>query len=118
MLSTEIISSTDIYWITRCSYIQGAFIGLSILSGVLTIVFWFAYFGEARIEGLWCRWVMTILTFIFILSACAMPNTEEMAAIKVIPMIVNNDNVQNVSKEIIDLSKQWLEDLKPRDYRR
>ena len=49
-----------------------------------------------------------------------MPNTKEYAAIKVIPAIANNEDVQREAGELYSLTKDWLKeqsDSKPeKDY--
>jgi len=41
------------------------------------------------------------------------PTTKDLVAIKLIPAIVNNEDVQGVGVEFIDLAKDWLKELHP-----
>lgn len=42
-----------------------------------------------------------------------MPTTREMAAIVMVPAIVNNEKVQTVGNKLYDLAAEWLDALKP-----
>lgn len=57
---------------------------------------------------------MMFLAFALMLIGCAfIPSTKEMAAIIVLPKIVNNEKVQDAGNKLFDLAVEWLEDLKP-----
>lgn len=43
-----------------------------------------------------------------------MPTSQEAAAIKIIPRIANNEDVQGVGTELVTLAKDWLHELKPK----
>lgn len=45
--------------------------------------------------------------------ACLIPTKTEMAAIAVIPAIVNSEAAQTIPADITALAKEWLEELKP-----
>jgi len=115
----EVITSSDIYWITRCDYIQGAFTGFGVVFGLASAAMWLIYLisindynGKAP-KGFAIRWFTTPIAVLSILCACAMPKTNEMIAIKVIPMIANNQDIQGVGQELINTAKEWLIELKP-----
>lgn len=59
------------------------------------------------------KWLM--VTF---LTAFAMvilvPTTKQMAAIIVVPKIVNSERVQNVGNKIYDLAVEWMDELHPK----
>ncbi len=42
------------------------------------------------------------------------PTTREMAAIVMVPAIVNNEKVQTVGNKLYDLAAEWLDELKPK----
>lgn len=42
------------------------------------------------------------------------PTTREMAAIVMVPAIVNNEKVQLVGNRLYDLAAEWLDELKPK----
>ena len=50
------------------------------------------------------------------LSNALLPTTREMAAIHVIPMIVNSEAAQklpDIASEFVDLAKDWMKELRP-----
>lgn len=42
------------------------------------------------------------------------PTTREMAAIVIVPAIVNNEKVQTVGNKFYDLAAEWLDELRPK----
>lgn len=42
-----------------------------------------------------------------------LPTTKEMCVIKAIPMLVNNDEVQEIPEKVLELATEWLDELKP-----
>lgn len=117
------VTESTIYWITRMSYLQGFALIISISSLIGAVI----YFGVSFV----CRsedykderhkWnkhhgiagISIILSVILICGACLIPNTREMCAIKVIPVIVNNEEVQELPVKVIDLANEWIEAVKP-----
>lgn len=54
-----------------------------------------------------------------LMAACSvleafMPTTREMAAIIMVPAIVNNEKVQTVGNKLYDLATEWLDELRPK----
>jgi hypothetical protein len=58
------------------------------------------------------KWAIP-LGFIFIVLATFLPNTKEMAVIYVVPKILNNAEVQKLPNQLLTLSEEWLEKLRP-----
>ena len=52
-----------------------------------------------------------ILFILFVVLAAATPSTKEAATIIVIPAIVNNETVQEETKELYNIAKDYLKDL-------
>ena len=42
------------------------------------------------------------------------PSTKQMAAIIIVPRIVNSEKVQTVGNRLYDLAVEWMDELKPR----
>jgi len=61
------------------------------------------------------RWFLpsALVSFVLILGAILIPSTKEMCAIKAIPMIVNNEQVQELPNKVVELANEWIEELKP-----
>lgn len=53
--------------------------------------------------------VFTCLSFLWSL----IPSTKQMAAIIIIPKIVNNQKVQEIPDKLLSLAEAWMEELKP-----
>ena len=47
------------------------------------------------------------------IAVALVPSTAQMAAIVVVPRIVNNEQVQTVGSRLYDLATEWLDELKP-----
>ncbi len=48
-----------------------------------------------------------------VLSLTFIPSTKQMAAIMIVPKIVNNEKVQTIGNKVYDLAVEWMEELKP-----
>ena len=50
-----------------------------------------------------------------ILCTCVfLPSTKQMAAIMIVPKIVNNEKVQTIGNKIYDLAVEWMDELAPK----
>ena len=111
------ITSSMIYWLTRLTYLQGFFIAMAIASGFIAVA-QFPY--DDIIGGKMTRKTVAkcikvgLLCAFFSLVACLTPTTKEAAAIIVIPVIANNEQVQELPNKILELGNDWLEELKPK----
>jgi hypothetical protein len=56
--------------------------------------------------------VCSTILFCFVI-ATFIPSTKQMAAIIVVPKIINNEKVQQLPEELLNLGIDWLEELKP-----
>jgi hypothetical protein len=116
-----------IYFITRCDAIVGTADGLSIGSGILGICFaigtivsfcvkWDAVSSDdeqqlaSRLFPVFrkCLKASVTICVISILVAVAVPKTKEMAAICIIPAIVNNEKIQDEAADVYTLCKEYL----------
>lgn len=117
------ITESTIYWITRLDYVQGFFIGLAIITGVLTGVLnfvlgcnWDSCWEKEKVTAFkWFKksFLLWIIVALSAFTACLIPNTKEMCAIKIIPVMVNDPNVQELPKSLVGLANEWIEELKP-----
>lgn len=119
------ITSTQMYWITRLDSFNGFLLGcvLFCIVGFLAATLAYTIFkcfqydcrgsdlDEAKKLARTAGNFSIILMFLALslgLARCFTPTTKEMAAILVIPAIANNKNIQNEGKEIYDLAKEYL----------
>lgn len=120
------ITGTEIYWITRLDDLRGFIFGLGgVLTGICVIgsvisIMCHAIDSAERKELLpvskkfMLRFVSGLLVGLPLLfSACFVPTTKEMCAIKVLPAIINNEDMQELPNKVVDLANEWLEELKP-----
>lgn len=55
----------------------------------------------------WC------ISLMFFLGAMLVPTTQQMAAILVIPKVINNVRVQALPEKVLGLAEAWIDKLKP-----
>jgi hypothetical protein len=111
------ITSWDIYWITRLDNING----ILIIGGTLCLIFitvvLFAA-GDIRHDQIWHykKAIITniIISTIALLLGLMTPTTKEFAAIYLIPKIANNEQMQkipdNAAKLLNAKMEQWIDD--------
>lgn len=120
-----IITETEMYWLTRLDNIRDAAVGILILWALVTAAVsivsiicggWPDTEKEKCVAQILRRFIVVpvwailcclIATLIFV------PTTKEMCAIKAIPMIVNNEQVQELPNKVVDLANDWIDELKP-----
>lgn len=111
------ITPTQMYWLTRLDNIcdiLGAGGLITLLLGVsFLLVYWIndgdEYFKICKPLG-----IKTLVLFLALLVGSAfVPNTKQMAAIIVVPKIINNEKVQTVGNKVYDLAIEWMDTLKP-----
>ena len=52
-----------------------------------------------------------IITFTVVVSVMLLPTTKQMAALLVLPQIINNERVKQIPNRILDLADEWLNEL-------
>ncbi len=58
--------------------------------------------------------IVVIVGALMIIIGSFIPSTKQMAAIMVLPKIINNEKVQGIPDKILDLGIEWLDELKPK----
>lgn len=106
------ITASDIYWIGTMDKISLGLIFLACLSALLIICAIQIYSGAMALFGALLGIACTT-AFIFI------PSSQTMAAMKVLPAIVNNQRILGISESTVKLTEQFLkenlETLKSKD---
>lgn len=116
------ITSWDIYWITRLDAISGFFVILFCASVVLTGAFlvFSPIIVDECFDDDWAKWrkltvKLVVTTIILSIPACLVPTTKEAAAIYLIPKITNNEQVQklpdNALKFLNGKFEAWIADM-------
>lgn len=115
------ITPSFIYWITRLDQFNALTGCASLFIFIIAIVLMIAVFVEAesgndknyRIVLKGFKISLFVLA-IFSLIHTFIPATKEACAMYVIPKIVNNEKVENISKEFYDLALDWMKELHPK----
>lgn len=113
------ITMWQIYWITRLDDIGIAIGILTIFLGITSVILLAGSVGFPDNNPGWYpekakyfyRVSLFFLGTLFINTM--IPSTKDMAAILVIPKIVNNKQVQKFPSQIMDLATEWMAALKP-----
>lgn len=116
-----IITEWQMYWITRLDNLHEFFCITAIITGVI-ITFMCLLTGlhwlEEKDDDCKKPFKMFLLSEIgvlfLILCAILVPTTKEYAAIKVIPVIVNNEKSQELPGKLLNLADEWIDELKPK----
>lgn len=117
------ITESGMYWLTRMTGLHNGAIGIGLTFAILT--------GIALVVSV-CCWAMGdsterpqgkkffkisapcfIMSVLLIISSVFIPTTKEMCAIKAIPVIVNNEQVQELPNKVVELANEWIDELKP-----
>ncbi len=121
MIST--ITETEMYWLTRMSRLHNGVFGIgltfAILTGIVLVVSMCCWAMGDSVEKLQGKKFSKIALPCFVLSVLItasnifIPTTKEMCAIKAIPVIVNNEQVQELPNKVVELANDWIDELKP-----
>jgi hypothetical protein len=113
---TVMITSWDIYWITRLDSIN-VVAGFAVFILGIIILFGIGFYRELKDEyELFSVWVGVAATIFFLSLLCTIftPSTKEAAAIYLIPKIANNEQMQkipdNAAKLLNAKMEQWIDD--------
>lgn len=106
------ITTAQMYWIAILDNVTMMAIFLSILFAVGTL----AAFGFAcSIEGHWWLPITSLIMLMtFMAVATFVPSTKQLAAILVVPKIVNNEKVQTIGNELYKVAVEWMDELRPK----
>ena len=61
-----------------------------------------------------CVPFFVLFFLVFFAISVFLPTTKQMAAITIVPKIVNNEKVQTMGNKIYDLAVEWMDELKPK----
>lgn len=128
------ITSTQLYWLTRLDAICFTIGAFAILTALLCIALVIAgcalrcaerqynWQDDNRIKagretGHRLHGYAKRVAFVFCVLVCIgtfIPSTKEMAAILVIPQISNSEKVQEAGGKLYDLAVEWMDALRPK----
>lgn len=109
------ITHAQMYWLTVLNGIVGLWVAFAILAAIW-LVGTLVYITEnddcPRAKALMCAafaWLVLSLT-----GAALTPTTRQMAAIVIIPKVVNSEKVQTAGNKLYELAVEWMEALRPK----
>ena len=114
----------DLYWLTRLDGIHELLgitggVGL-VIAGVTAFMASIAIFAHDLDTDCWKHvrriWIACGVFILLIVASVFVPTTREYAVIKVLPWISQQEITQEVgglSKELVGLAKEWVQELKP-----
>lgn len=115
------ITEIGMYWLTRLTSLKDGIIGLGVgmmvlfgVIGCLSLMGWLL--ENSKYGKKWFKY--SILAFmlggLIAISNIFIPTTKEMCAIKAIPIIANNEQIQELPNKVIELANEWIDELKPK----
>ena len=110
------MSVWTVYWITRLDAIQGLFIAIACITGIVLLVGVLSFALNDDMENAYCkrimRWSIPILA-LSMLFAALIPSKTDAAVIYVIPKIAASEDLQGLGDEALVLVQEWLKELRP-----
>lgn len=116
------MTSWQIYWLTRLDPLGEALVMVCVVSGLLSIGSIIERVNRSdhdlksdpkTYQSLDKIWGIVRLVFIISNIGWFIPSTKEMAAILILPKIINNQKVQEMPNKVLDLANEWLDELRP-----
>ena len=95
------ITASDIFWIGQMDKISIslALLGLLCLYLSALAVYWDSVKFFSLLVG-----ILSLIAWVFI------PSSQTLAAMKVLPAVVNNQRIQGVAENALELTEQFLQD--------
>ena len=117
------ITESTLYWITRLDGAKELLFGIAtaliISTAAVLIAGVIVGIDGSPAEKKWSVKVLKTLplfilaTLMFFTLHTLTPTTKEMCAIKIVPLIANDEQVQELPSKFVDLANEWFEELKP-----
>ena len=122
------ITESMVYWITRLDSIQTTFHGITLGILILSLcwlaisIIMFCLMAEYQDDdkekvmakkNIKVSAPIFVLAILLFLSSAFIPTTKEYCAIKLVPMIAQNEDVQELPAKVVDLANEWIDELKP-----
>ena len=121
------ITESGMYWLTR---LDGINVGLTIgMVASLLVAFVFFMVSVMKLdeygkskeiqranfkECISRAYLPAFFAIFFLVALILTPSMKSMAAIKVVPLVANSEDVQSIGTGVVDLANEWIQELKPR----
>lgn len=123
-MATEIITPMQMYWLTRLTSLGN---GLAFITGLLFVVTFGQFIAGCAMQDdtfedcthkrgiklIKTSPLLAVVAAVLMIVNCMLPTTRDMAAILIVPRIVNNEKVQMAGNKLYDLAVEWMEELRP-----
>jgi hypothetical protein len=111
------ITPFQMYWLVMLDSLSSVFIGTGIVIAIplaILVIVYLVYLTEDKIKIVNSKlFFLWILPFVFVVIGNLIPSTKQMAAILIIPKIVNNQKVQEIPNKLLTLAEEWMDELRP-----
>ena len=118
------ITTGFMYWLTRLDDIREIMMIIGGFGAILTpfflVVFLGPFFDDMTNGEILRRRLLTVFVPLFAVATVLVavgrafvPSTKDMAAIVVVPRIANSETTKELGEGVVELAKQWIEELKP-----
>lgn len=118
------ITTWQMYWLTRLTDIQGYFCGIAATAGIgAFIVFVGCAIASDCGDNFNKRWfylpaILSVVALVSGATGSLIPSTKDMAAILIVPKlsqtIAANKEIQKLPDNLLSLANDWIEELKPK----
>lgn len=108
------ITPTQMYWLVTLDGIKGLMVALCAVSAIAIIAAIICWVENDSNKAQRFAVASVAVLLIALMGAAFIPSTKQMAAILVVPRIVNSEKVQTVGNKLYDLAVEWMDELKPR----
>lgn len=106
------ITTTQMYWIAILDSVTVTAVIASVVLAFGTLgAFGFACSEE---DHWWLPITSTVMLLFFMAVATFTPSTKTMAAILVVPKIVNSEKFQTAGNKLYELAVEWMDELRPK----
>ena len=106
------ITTMQMYWLVILDNIIGATVATLVVSALAALIM-----GVAACLEEMPKWPAKAAFWTFVASLLVLaftPSTKQIAAIVVVPKIVNNEKVHVAGDKLYDLAVEWMDSLRPR----
>lgn len=119
------MTEMQMYWLITLDSISSSLITITVILGFISVIIficWFmcdpkAYNDTEKLVYVRSKkivkWIIPIF-IIFLLTSTFTPNTKQMAAVKVVPKIINGIEKSKIPEQLNDLAKEWIKELTPK----
>lgn len=106
------ITAMQMYWIVILDNIINGVVAVMVIAGACSLALTIAVVVEELPK--WFPIPSICVFFASILLLMFTPSTKQMAAILIVPRVVNSEKVQIVGNKLYDLAVEWMGELKPK----